>query len=1372
MKIRISTLIILFSVIFVNVNAQNFEFSHLNNTDGLSNNQVEQIFKDSRGFMWFATNLGLSRYDGYNFKLYKHDRDDPLSPPFNGFTSIQEDINGNIWLLSNTSYIIYDYRTEQFTQNIDSVLTEYGLPKRASIIQIDNNKNYYIYYTGIGIYKYDPKNRNTTIYKQSDNLANLNTSPIILMQTKNNYLWVMHADGSLERLNLETKTIDIRDDYFKGKIQNYLINKSLFIDSNDDLWVYPGYEDKGIVCFNSRKKEWTLFTDKNKVLLPGHIVRCITQDSSGLIWIGTDHGGINILNKKTGEITVLKNKIYNENSIAQNSVITLFCDKNGIVWAGTYKNGVSYYHPNMFKFRKSPLYYYFYQDAEIFDCNSFYKDRDNNLWIGTNGKGLIKFNEETGDIKRFQTEESNPLSISSNIITSITGDHTSTVWIGTFLGGLNSFNGSYFTRYQTDGSNPNSLSNKSIYAMKEDKDNNLWIGTLGGGVDMLDSSRKNFTKHNTHNSSGLMSNFVLSMSTDRVQNIYLSLDRGISIIENKTKNIRPYFNDSLANFLTNISSNYICLDSRELMWIATNNGINVFNPRTNEFTYITEKEGLPTDEVVSLVEDNDGNMWAGTRNGLVCIHCKYADYKLNFTISVYNEQDGLPNGVCNHNAVFKDENGIIYIGSTNGYVSFDPRSIPVNREVVTPRFTDLIVSNQVIRPQVEYNGRVIIDKTITDLNEITLNYKETNFTIQFSSMDFSSSRKYHYKYLLEGLDNDWTEIKNGVGAASYSNLNSGRYKLIIYASNGDNVWTDKPLELTIIVKPPFWLSWWAILIYLFVILIILQWFISYKLKKQKSEFEQARIILEANQTHELDELKLRFFTNISHEFKTPLTLILTPLEKLLKSPKDEDQKKVLTIMYRNAMNLMDMVSEILDFRKFDQNKMGLNISRGDIISFIKNIVQSFSSLAIEKSIKLTFTSYIGELLMDFDKEKMSKILTNLISNAFKYTEDGHIDISVGISETLKEGKGTSQQLNIKVSDTGIGIDAKYKDKIFERFFRIESPEKNIATGTGVGLHLVSEFVKLHEGTISVNNNIDRGSVFIITIPIRNLSYKELQRQDVIYSGENSHVFDKQENESGDSKKAHLPLLLIVDDNEDFCVFIEDLFKDDYRVIMANDGEEACTLVLDQLPDIILSDVMMPKMDGYEFCRSMKEDMRTSHIPIILLTAKSSEENKYSGIEAGADDYISKPFNIDMLKLKISKILEKQKKLHSSFKKKIDISPSEIEITPLDEKFVKKAVSIVEKNIGNTEFLVEDLCKEMGMSRVYFYKKILALTDKSPSEFIRFIRLKRAADLLEKSQLFVNEIAFQVGFNDPKYFRKYFKEEFGVTPNEYKRNLSK
>jgi signal transduction histidine kinase/ligand-binding sensor domain-containing protein/DNA-binding response OmpR family regulator len=1347
-----------FCFITVSIHAQQYEFTRLDNTDGLSNNQVECIFKDSRGFIWIGTNMGLNRYDGVNFKIYKNQKNDPQTPSGDKFFGIQEDINGNLWIQSYT-YLFYDWRNERFINNTDSILVAMGLPPAPAVIEIDRDKNFFVAIPDGGVYKREAQSGNISHYGQSESSNNLDLSDIIKIKAQDHFFWALHRNGILERVNTETGLVDFRNAFFKDNAQNAIIQKSIFIDSDKQVWIYPGIDDRGTAYLDIKQNRWTLLNTNTEPALSNNFVRCVGQDNTDRIWIGIDHGGINIFDKKQNAIEAIKNNTYNPNSISQNSIISLLCEDNGSVWAGTYKNGISYYHSNLFKFKKPPLFYRFSHNAEIFDCNRLYMDKSGNLWIGTNGQGLIKYNPQNDNIQRFRNDPNNPQSLSSDIVTSIFEDHERVLWVGTFLGGMSAFNGRQFVRYQRDENNSGSLANKSVYDIIEDEDNRLWIATLGGGIDCLNPGRNRFTHYHTENSP-LQSNYILSATVDVHKNIYFGSDHGVYVINRNSQTVLPYFAETgFLDSLTTTATPYPLTDSRGLLWIATDKGINIYNPFTKQFSYIMASNGLPGDEVVSLIEDNDGNIWAGTRNGLVCIYCQYAEQKLEYSLTCFDTADGLPGSVFNTNAIFKDNKGIIYAGSTRGYVAFNPKEITFNRVIPQVRFTDLLIAGQTIQPNRTYNGRVVLNKSIVDLNEITLKYRETNFTIQFSALNFIHPGKNRYRYMLEGLDKQWTDITGGTGAASYSNLNPGAYNLVVYASNNDNTWSAVPAMLKITVEPPFWLSPWAYIIYCILLISFIRLFLKFKLNQQKEKYKQAQKMMEINKLHEVDELKFKFFTNISHEFKTPVSLILNPLEMLMKSPVYQEYKSTLDIMYKNTNSLYNMVSEILDFRKFDLNKMTLNRSRGDVIEFAKDICLSFSSLAAEKSIKLTFTTDLQELQMEFDREKMHRIITNLISNAFKYTEEGQIDVIVGVSE----------QMFLKISDTGIGIEAEYRDKIFERFFRIEQADKSIPSGTGIGLHLVSEYVKLHGGEISLESAVGKGSVFTVRIPLQNAVVKKLKNQEIIYPGNPGHFPSEEKAGKKQAQPSNLPLLLAIDDNEDFCEFITGLFIDDYRVVTAGDGDEGYRSVLDLVPDIIICDVMMPKMDGYEFCRKVKEDMRISHIPIILLTAKSSEESKYSGIEAGADDYISKPFNMDLLKLKIAKIIEKQKAFQNKFKKKIEITTGDVEIVSMDEKFVRKAVSIVEKNISNPDFLVEDLCKEMGMSRVYFYKKTLALTDKTPSQFIRFIRLKRAVDLLEKSQLFVNEIAWQVGFNEPKYFRKYFKEEFGVTPNEYKKN---
>lgn len=1345
--------------------AQTYDFSRLDNEAGLSNNQVEAIFKDSKGFMWFATNSGLNRYDGHRFKIFKHDPNDTTSIVSDKITGIQEDEDGYLWLrIGNHVYDIYNPKTESFSHNINSFLRAKKLPKTPSIITISKQKDIYAYYAGIGIYRYNRQTKRITFFRQSGKVMGVfSKGSLSQIAVLNEYIWLIFSNGLIERINGTSGKCDFRSSQFVTSKST--IEKSAFIDADGDLWIFPSFDDKSIAYMDTKTLAWKHLSTKTAASLVGSFVRFVVQDKNNLLWIGTDHKGIFVYDKKKNQAIVLTHDFLNQNSISQNSTISGYCDNNGIVWIGTYKNGINYYHPDLFKFKKPELYYLFKKNSEVFDCNSLFKDKKDNLWIGTNGVGLIRYDEKQNLTTVFRAGSLH--GISSDIITSITEDHTSTLWIGTFFGGLNAYNGNGFKQYQFDEKNPNTLSNKSVYGVVEDKDSYLWIATLGGGINRLNPERNTFT-HYTSTDKNIPSNFVLSAHLGYNGDIFFSTDNGIACL-NQERGGKPYFYSEIQNQrLSDVNCNNVLLDSRGLVWIATNRGITIYHPKDKTYSYLTQKNGLPDDEVVSLTEDNQHQIWAGTRKGLSKITYSLIDQKESFSLTSFDAKDGLPSSDFNLNAVFKDAKGILYFGTTDGYVCFDPAKIRANNIVPHPRFTELRIFNNTIEPNVKYRGRVIIKNSISELNELVLKYDETNFSLSFSSLNYIHPEKNQYKYKLVGLENEWNIAQKGDGIVSYSNLSPGTYNLIVYASNNDGIWSKDPIELKIIVQPPFWATWWAYLIYSLSILVVLWRLLTYKLKKQTEEFQQAQIVRDAKKMHEVDELKFKFFTNISHEFKTPISLIMAPVDKLLKEVKSEEHKELLNIIYRNATNLLNMVNEILEFRKLDLNKMSLKLTQGDIVLFIRQICHSFSTLAKQKAIDFTFTSSLEKLEMKFDQEKIKRIITNLLSNAFKYTEYGEISVRLGIVENFSSEK---RNLLIEVSDSGIGIEKEHLGKIFDRFYRVENQQRIDATGTGVGLHLVSEYVKLHNGEIHIQSEVNKGSVFSVTIPILEaIGYSET------ISEEKFEPKSEPQSESQSAKlhknKLEEPLLLIVDDNEDFRNFIAGLFTETYRLIFAQDGEEALNIAIDQLPDVVLCDVMMPRMDGYEFCKKMKADLKTANIPVILITAKASDENKFTGFEAGADDYVSKPFSIDLLMLKVSRMAERRKKFLDAQKHKIDLSPSEIEIISESEKFVKKAIAIVEENMGNPNFLVEDLCSEMAMSRVGFYKQILSITEKTPSEFIRHIRLKRAADLLEKSELYVNEIAFQVGFNDPKYFRKYFKDEYGVTPNEYKKRNGK
>jgi signal transduction histidine kinase/DNA-binding response OmpR family regulator len=615
--------------------------------------------------------------------------------------------------------------------------------------------------------------------------------------------------------------------------------------------------------------------------------------------------------------------------------------------------------------------------------------------------------------------------------------------------------------------------------------------------------------------------------------------------------------------------------------------------------------------------------------------------------------------------------------------------------------------------------------------------------------------KNKYLYKLEGFNDNWIQADANSRKATYTNLDPGGYTFRVKASNNDGVWNNEGISLKIRILPPFWATPWAILLYVSILFGGLYVSRRIALTRVQNKFRLVQERKEAQHLHELDAMKIKFLTNVSHEFRTPLTLILTPLEKIISNTTDKNSLNQFYLIQRNAKRLLNLVNKLLDFRKLEVDEVKFNPSEGDIVSFIKDTVYSFSDLSDKKEIALNFKSTLASLETIFDQDKLEKILFNLLSNAFKFTpEQGNVTVEVDRITHMEK-----TYIRIVVSDSGIGIAPDKLDKIFDRFYQAELPDHIVNQGSGIGLSITKEFVKIHEGTITVESELGKGSTFVVELPV--FEVRQTFSEEIFPS----HV-QKIEPGSEATEAHNLPSLLLIEDNEDFRYYLRDNLKDLYRIYEAKDGREGLAKILSLLPDLIVSDVMMPGMDGIELCRKIKSDSRVSHIPVILLTARSKEEQKLEGLECGADDYITKPFSFDILQLRIKRLIQQQEQLHKDFKKFIEVKASDIKITSLDETLIRKAIDCVENNISNADFSVEDLSHELGMSRVHLYKKLLALTGKPPLEFIRSIRLQRAAQLLEKSQLSVSEVAYQVGFNNPKYFARYFKEEFNILPSAY------
>ena len=781
------------------------------------------------------------------------------------------------------------------------------------------------------------------------------------------------------------------------------------------------------------------------------------------------------------------------------------------------------------------------------------------------------------------------------------------------------------------------------------------------------------------------------------------------------------------------------------------------------------EDGLPSNSLHGIVEDKNRNLWLSSKNGLSKLEINNVQdvNRFNFKFTNYGVTDGLQGKEFNRSSALCTADGELFFGGPDGLNAFYPEEIKDDTTMAKMIFRDFRIFNKSISYGQKYNDRVLLEKPIFNTDKIELKYKENSFTIEFIALNYFFPDKNIYTYKLDGFDKQWIITEGKKNTATYTNLNNGTYTFRVKELKGNS--SGKEISLIVVVLPPFWKSWIAYVIY--VILISLVFLLLRRLilvrERINMHIEQERV--EAQHIHEIDSLKIKFFTNISHEFRTPLTLIMAPLDKLLFALKAKPEEKYIRLIEQNAKRLLLMVNQLLDFRKMEVQGFNYNPNFGDIVSFLREVVSSFNNLSEQKHIKLVFITRIQELNTCFDKDKLEKIIFNLLSNSFKFTPgNGQVSVSLYLETNDRNTKSneTDTNLFIEIEDTGIGIPPDKLDKIFTRFFQVDTTGQ-VEKGTGIGLSLVSEFVKLHGGEITVTSEIGKGSRFTVRLPVNNSGlHVESVDQTIEEFRFNPLIISEKEGKAAISGR---PVLLIAEDNDDLRFYLKDNLLEQFEILEASNGEIALNIIQKFVPDLIISDIMMPGIDGIELCRRVKTDRAICHIPLILLTAKSSEQQQLEGIENGADDYITKPFNFQILEAKISNFINLRRNMRKVFKNKLQIEPRDITVTSLDEQFIQKVLDLVEKNMSSTDYSIEMMSHDLGMSRTLLYKKILALTGRPPLEFHRSLKLKRAALLLTKSQMNVSEIAFQVGFNDPKYFSKHFKNEFGVLPSRYVKN---
>ena len=1357
-----------------------FKFMHLTINDGLSNNQVRAILKDSQGFMWFGTGRGLNRFDGMNVKVYKHDPYDDSSIPFNAIDFLFEDSSGKIWIKSQTDFVIFDPLTESFTSPGEYLKTSSIPVESLRTLFKDQYGSTWFVNSESGLYKFDLTDSTVAVVQHRDqDLNSISSNSMVGMaqDSKGNY-WVISYSGVLEQLDSENYSV-IQRFQLNPEFADQLNNYSLFVDSDDDLWVCSPGQPYGVFFIDtSTGKLLHGGSNSTEIRLNNNLVSSIVQDEHGLVWLATDHGGINQVNKADFSVLYLVNNPDDDYSICQNSVNFLYHDSENIIWAGTYKKGVSYYHEDLILFEHYRHIPSIPSSLPFNDVNCFVEDKSGNLWIGTNGGGLLYFDRKNNEYKVFKHDSHDPGSLNNDIIVSLFIDRSNQLWIGSYYGGLDRYDGQVFRHHQHDPDDPTSLSDNRVWEVFEDSKRNLWVGTLTGGLELFDREKGIFYHYASEDMNSVGSNFIMSIMEDSENNLWLGTSDGVDRLNLLTKRFEHFTPEP--GVLDKLSAKIaleIHEDARGYIWIATPEGLNLYSKDEDKFRVFTESDGLADSNIKTILEDQQSNLWIGTTNGISRIEVEnFADKpsleQLQIQVTNFDMMDGLQGKEFNENAAYRTKAGELIFGGANGFNLFYPEELGAQEPNNNIVLTNFRVFNQEVPVGIPFRNRIILDQSITQQDEITLRYNENVFSLNFAALNFFQPEKNIFEYKLEGFNEEWLKTDVQKSEATFTNLNAGEYLLRVRVSgDGGSNWNEMNPPLKIEIMPPFWRSSYAFVFYILFFIFIL--FIARRLlvERERLKFAAEQEHQEAERIQQLDALKTKFFTNISHEFRTPLTLILAPIERMIGQANDEKQKDQLKFIHRHARRLLAMVNQLLDFRKMEVQKIEAKKSWGNLVGFVEEIGFSFQDLAENKEINFEFKSDVSELFTFFDQDKIEKIISNLLSNAYKFTpEKGRIglDISTNLSRSGDEELQIGQVI-IEVNDSGIGISHEKKERIFDRFFQDDLPNSFVNQGSGIGLSLVSDYVSILEGTIKVESILGKGSAFIVVLPVQIFTPEEIEEKDqteatkktVIYYKE-SQLLAKKELKHDTAKKT----ILLVEDNEDFRFYLKDNLKERYNILEANNGRSGWELTLKQLPDLIVSDVMMPEMDGLELCSKLKGDGRTSHVPVILLTAKVEPDPTVEGYQSGADDYISKPFDFRILESRVENLINSREQLRMSYQSMIGINPEKIEVSSQDEKFLKKVLAVVETNIDNSKFSVENLSKEIGMSRVSLYKKLMLLTSKSPVEFIRIIRLRRAADLLENSQLSVSEVAYRCGFNSPRYFSKYFKVEYKNLPSEY------
>lgn len=1335
-----------------------FVFRHYTADDGLFHNTVCSIVQDKKGFMWFGTGGGgLSKFDGINFSNYTYEKNQKGSIGGNTVFSLFLDKEGIVWAGTLEGGVSrYVPETNSFVVYRHSPNNEASLDNDyiRSIFEDSKGRIFIGTLTGLNVLN----KKDWTIQRIK---CPIHGQMFSIIENRKHQILV-GSDHGLFYLDERTKTLQpfpFSDKTLK-RLTSYIF--PLIQDKNGNYWLGTKEGLVKIASLENQTFEYYQADPRNKSsMLTNFDIRALKEDKEGRIWIGSGQG-LSCYDPNTKKFRHFQNDPNNPNSLGDNSIYSIFIDDANNFWIGTTNNGVNYFCTRPVKFE---LYQHITGDKNSLSNNivNYFTICDSVLYVATAG-GLNTEDLRTGIFKVYLNNPNNINSISSNNIYTIYVDHRHTIWIGTFDNGLNQFDPKTgtFKRY---------LEKSRVLSIVDDDDiNKLWVASLSD-LKLFDKRTGAFTTYEPDEHPDSLHPFPTLLYKTSNNLLWIANDdmSGLAcFIKKNNRFVNLSYNENKPNSL--INNGVISLYENKkgpFLWIATKNGLCKYDYLHNVFKAFTTYDGLPSNNIAGVIEDKNGNVWISTHNGLSCYNPKSGKFKN------YNKNDGLQGAEFSNNACYISNDGKLFFGGKKGFNAFYPENITINKIVPPVVFTQFYINNQ---PASYGTKHSILKKYITETKEITLSYYQRSFSIEFAALDYTAPNNNQYIYKLDNFDKTWTNNQND-NKAIYTNISPGSYTFMVKASNSDGVFNEVPATLHIKILPPPWKTGWAYILYSLFIIFNLVLFARYLIVTSNRKHHQKLKRLQEQKEKEITQLKIDFFTNIAHEIRTPLTLISGPLERLMHS--ETSNKEVLEeyqLMQKNTKHLLRLVNQLLNFRKIEDNKYELSKSTFNIVELVRDLYTRFTPLARQKNYDFTFRSEKDSCVISADYDLIVSAISNLITNAFKFTKDW-IEISIKMNQQIGSNSELQKSVIISVQDNGIGIPKEKTKKIFDPFFQIRDQQKQSDkdfSGIGLGLAYTRSIVDLHSGILRVDSEPGKGSVFsiILNVELSTINQKENTDKEDNTKNENLQLDEFILTESLQAAytpeiniSTKNPEILIVEDNKDLRLFLCKQLQNAYIIHQADNGEQALEITKQKDIELIITDVMMPVMDGFELCKALKSNPETNHIPIIILTAKADIDSKIEGTMMGADAYIEKPFSLEYLLALIRNLIDTRVKLKAKFLKNPFTETKLIATNKADELFLDNLNKLINNNIGNQSYSIDDIAKSLSFSRSGFHKKLKAISGLTPNDYIKLIRLRKASELIRAGQYRINEVCYMVGFSSPSYFSKCFQEQFGVSPSD-------